>query len=81
VYVWLGLCAVVLPPSPKFQVQLVIALLPGADWSVNWTVNGLDPLVGFPANSAVGGTLGAAGWSSRAQPKSIAHRHILASKM
>src|SRR5438445_7834176 len=55
---WLGFCAVLVAPSPKSHDQPVIGLVPGFDWSVNWTVSGADPRVGVPAKSAVGATPG-----------------------
>src|SRR5882762_8418236 len=35
VYVWLGLCAVEVPPSPKVQDHEVMAAPPFVHWSVN----------------------------------------------
>jgi len=56
VYVWFGLCTLLVPPSPKVQLHDVIGELPGADWSVNCTANGLTPLWGDPLKLAVGST-------------------------
>jgi len=47
---------VLVPPSPKLQPHDVIGELPGADWSVNCTANGLTPLWGDPLKLAVGST-------------------------
>ena len=49
-YAWLGFCAVEVPPSPKFQLQLVG--LP-VDKSVKFTVSGAAPVVGVPEKFAV----------------------------
>ena len=54
-YVWLGFCEVLVPPSPKFQDQLVMEALPAVDWSVKFTAKGACPDVGLPLNCAVGG--------------------------
>ena len=52
-YVWLGFCAVDVPPSPKVQLQLVTV---GEDRSEKFTVSGPTPEVGLPLKFAVGGT-------------------------
>jgi len=48
--VWLGFCAVLVPPSPKVQLRDVMGELPAVDWSVNCTTSGACPLVGVPEN-------------------------------
>ena len=51
VKVWPGFCAVLVPPSPKFQLQLVIEPV---EVSVKPTVRGSVPLVGVALKPAVG---------------------------
>ena len=48
---WLGLCVVLVPPSPKFQDHAVGV---PEDVSVKVTVSGAVPLVGFAVKLATG---------------------------
>jgi len=52
--VWLGFCAVDVPPSPKSQSRAVIGDVPGVEVSVKFTVSGASPVVGVPVKSATG---------------------------
>src|SRR5258706_3031273 len=55
VYVWLGLTAVDVAPSPKSQRRESIGALPAVEASRNWTRSGATPRSGMPAKVAVGG--------------------------
>ena len=50
-YLWLGLRALLVLPSPKLHEQSVICPV---DWSVNCTSSGALPLRGDPVKSATG---------------------------